>query len=100
MYLYDQIALAVLVPRRRWEAIALGAAGLLGAGMGVRTVFAREAWTAAGGSEALAPWVLAFVYAPALLLVLTRPNEGGLPAWIERGRLAWSARLRRWGRSA
>jgi hypothetical protein len=79
MYFADQLPLW-LVPRTRRESLLLSATSM-------------SAWTAAliiaeraGRQPAFtsAGFVLLGVYAPALLMVLRRPNEGALPAWIER----------------
>lgn len=41
-----------------------------------------------------APWVVLFLYLPATVMVLRRPNEGTLPARFERGIANWPAWLR------
>jgi hypothetical protein len=51
----------------------------------------------AGQMMTTAHWyVLGFVYLPAAVMALRRPNEGDLPAWAERALGAVRARVRRW----
>jgi hypothetical protein len=34
-------------------------------------------------------WLLVFLFLPALMMILSRPNEGRMPAWVERV-VAWA----------
>jgi hypothetical protein len=79
MYFADQLPLW-LVPRTRREAMALSAISL------VAWAAALVVETGAGRQPAFnsSPYVLAGVYLPALVMVIRRPNEGTVPAWIER----------------
>jgi hypothetical protein len=43
------------------------------------------------------PWLVAFLYVPALLMVLRRPNEGEAPAWVDRIARRLGVALRRAG---
>lgn len=85
LFFADQLPL-LLVARRRREALALLVAGW---GAAVAWFATLPAWTSEA-PRAAAPWVLAGVYLPCLLLVLARPNAGALPPRLE----AAVARLR------
>lgn len=74
----DQLPLLVLVPRTRNEAIILNLCACLGflvwlAGLHPGDLYVPKA----------APYVLATTYLPCLVMVLRRPNEGGVPAWLD-----------------
>jgi hypothetical protein len=78
---YDQLLL-LLVPRTARESM-LAALLSLAAFQGWlwRGELAPGQWT--GTSEAW-PWIGALLFAPAVVMVLRRPNEGELPGWVER----------------
>ena len=79
MYFCDQLPLW-LVPRTRRESMVLSATSLI-AWLAAMVLSARADRQPAFNST----WfVLAGVYLPTLLMVLRRPNEGWLPAGIER----------------
>jgi len=72
---YDQLFL-LLVPRTfRESAIA----ALLSAAA-YAYLFSQPSLT----HDRVATWILFTVYAPALFIVLSRPNEGSVPLWVER----------------
>jgi hypothetical protein len=83
----DQLPL-LLVARTRIQSMALALLSHVG---GVLWLFTRDtkAHPAWDGTN----FMLASVYFPALVLVLTRPNEGELPPWLA-GLLARLARAR------
>ena len=79
MYFADQLPLWLVAETRR-QSVLLSA-------------LSSTAWAAslvvnieAGRQPAFSsvPYVLAGVYLPALIMVLRRPNEGPVPAWVER----------------
>lgn len=77
LYFADQLPLG-LVARKRSEAVALGACGIV----------AALAWfilLPEKGSHvnAAAPYVMVGLYLPALIMVLRRPNEGRIPVWLD-----------------
>lgn len=77
LYFADQLPLG-LVARKRGEAVALAACGIV-AGL-MWFVLLPE------GAPHVAPaarYVMLGVYLPALVVVLRRPNEGKVPAWLE-----------------
>jgi hypothetical protein len=43
------------------------------------------------------PWLVAFLYLPALVMVLRRPNEGEVPAWIGRAATRAGGAFGGWG---
>ena len=47
-----------------------------------------------GAVSFAAPYVLAGCYLPALWIVLRQPNEGAIPAWLERRIVGWPSWLR------
>jgi hypothetical protein len=82
LFFADQLPLW-LVARTRRELLAWAVVSFLGiAGHGL------TAPVGPGRTEAAAPWVLLTCYLPAVVMVLRRPNEGPVPAWLER-RLQW-----------
>ncbi|HET7459423.1 MAG TPA: hypothetical protein VFJ74_17355 [Gemmatimonadaceae bacterium] len=93
LFFADQLPLWT-VPRSRRESMALSATSLVAWALALRAAaHAAPGTDAAAPAFAAAPYVLAGVYLPALVMVMRRPNEGDVPAWVERavGRL----RLRR-----
>ena len=82
---YDQLFL-LLIPRTFRESATTA---LLSA-VAYMYLFSRPSLT----HERTATWILLTVYGPALLLVLRRPNEGEVPAWLDRaaGSVAWRVR--------
>jgi hypothetical protein len=79
MYFADQLPLW-LVPRTRRESMLLSAASLVA--WTAALITATNAWRQPAFSSEV--FVLAGVYLPSLWMVLSRPNEGAMPAWIER----------------
>lgn len=85
LFFADQLPLG-LVARNRGEALALAACGLLAAvtwfvllrGTQPRIITAE-------------PYVMVGLYLPALIVVLRRPDEGSVPAWVDEA----AARIRR-----
>ncbi|MEO6526218.1 MAG: hypothetical protein ABIP93_06310 [Gemmatimonadaceae bacterium] len=84
----DQLPL-LLIARSRREAMLLSVGGWVAAGFW----FVRES-TKDGAVSFAAPYVLAGCYLPALWIVLRRPNEGPVPAWLERLVSSWPAWMR------
>lgn len=78
LFFYDQLPLW-LIARSRREALALTMASMIGLVGYVRTLHPGVYWV-----RAAEPWVMGFLYLPALLLVLRHPNVGTVPPWIER----------------
>lgn len=72
----DQLPL-MLTARTRIESMALALLSHIGGLLWIRTQI-----PGAHPSANAAPWVLAFAYYPALILVLRRPNEGSLATWL------------------
>lgn len=76
--LYETVPL-FLVPRTFWQSAVLVA--------GSYTVHALAAWIAPLYQEqrmdATGPLLVALLYLPCTLMVLRRPNEGTIPAWLE-----------------
>lgn len=88
LFFADQLPLG-LVARTRGEAVGLAACG----------VIAFAAWWAflkEGDPYVLEAqrFVMAGVYLPALVVVLRRPNEGGMPQWVDNALAGTRARLR------
>jgi hypothetical protein len=80
LYFADQLPLW-LVPQTRRESMCLSTTSLLAWTLAL-TLATRAGQQPAFSSNVA---VLLGVYAPALLMVLRRPNEGALPDWLERG---------------
>lgn len=78
LYFADQLALG-LVARKRSEAVALAWCGLIAA----VTWFVLLPVGVPHVAPA-APYVMAGLYLPALIVVLRRSNEGPVPAWVDR----------------
>ena len=88
LYFYDELPLW-LIARSRRESMVLVASSWIG-GIG---------WAATSGGPTgplhitdTPPWVVASLYIPSLLMVLARPNEGEIPAWLQPA----TSRLPRW----
>jgi hypothetical protein len=79
----DQLAVG-LVARTRREAFGLTTCGLVSAGLWWFATRENPEYV-----RAAAPYVLAGVYLPALLMVLRRPNAGAVPGWIESALARW-----------
>ena len=76
LYFYDELPLWLVADSRR-EAIALSVSSWLG----------WFAWNVASPGPRVvdsSSWSVTSLYIPALLMVLRRPNQGAVPAWIER----------------
>ena len=84
----DQMPL-VLIARSRLEAALLA----IGAWTAAAFWFVQEA-DKFGAVSFAAPYVLAGCYLPALWIVLRQPNEGTIPAWLERRIVGWPTWLR------
>lgn len=78
---YDQLFLLLIARTFRESAVT----SLLSAGA-YAYLFTQPHLT----HDRSATWILLAVYAPALFLVLRRPNEGAVPAWAERA-AQWTA---------
>ena len=89
-YAYDQLVLW-LVPRTLRESWIL--TGLSWAMFLAWTIFAIDPVTHRILLQTNAPYLIAFLYVPCLIMVLRRPNEGPIPAWLDRVERA--LRLRR-----
>jgi hypothetical protein len=89
LFFSDQLALG-LVARSFRQLLALLACQWIAAAIWWASRPAETTYVAAA-----APFVLAGVYVPALLVVLRRPNTGDLPAWIERLFSLTGMRIRR-----
>lgn len=63
----------------------------LAAALGVGESWIRKWKTRADAPEGR---VVMFLYVPATIMVLLRPNEGTVPAWLERSAARWPAWLR------
>jgi hypothetical protein len=89
MYFADQLPLCLVAKTRR-ESILLSATSL------VAWVISLQAFNREGGQPAFdSDWlVLLGVYAPALIIVLRRPNAGSVPPFVERQVGSWPAWLR------
>jgi len=79
MYFADQLPLWLVAKTRR-ETMALSGLGAA-AWVASLVINIRVDRQPAFSS---APYVLAGVYLPVLIMVLLRPNEGQVPDWIER----------------
>jgi hypothetical protein len=79
MYFADQLPLW-FIPRARRESLLLSATSV--AAWAAALITASNAGRQPAFSSEL--FVLAGVYLPCLWMVLSRPNEGAMPAWIER----------------
>jgi hypothetical protein len=80
----DQLPLVVLVPRTFRERAGVATATLVGLAVARRLHGTNENLAFAGITQAA---VLCTTYLPCLLLVLRRPNDGDLPAWLSRRRV-------------
>lgn len=78
LFFADQLPL-YLVARSRREAMALVAPALIAFLLWFVQLRTGDLYVIAA-----APYVLAGVYLPALLVVLSRPNVGDVPRWLER----------------
>lgn len=88
LYFADQLPLG-LVARKRSEAVALGWCGLVAAVTWF--VLLRGGMPHVGPA---APYVMVGLYLPALIVVLRRPNEGPVPAWLDAAVARVTARIR------
>lgn len=82
---YDQLFL-LLIPRTFRESAVTSLLSVAA----YAYLFSRPSLT----HERTATWILVTVYAPALFLVLRRPNEGEVPAWLDRAARAAERRVR------
>jgi hypothetical protein len=80
-FFYDQFPL-LLVPQSRRQMIL--AVGLSQLALLTPNVLPFDRRTPVTLSHALMPLIIVAAYLPALIMVLNRPNEGPIPAWIER----------------
>jgi hypothetical protein len=81
LFFYDELLLLVAVPTTKRELLILRAINILGMLAWLGYCLARPV----PYQLVARPFVLAACYLPALFLVLRRPNEGPLPAWMETG---------------
>jgi hypothetical protein len=88
---YEMVPL-FLVPRTFLQAVMLvGASWAQGA---LARNIAPKPWTYETMEPVMAATLIACQLLPATLLVLTRPNEGEVPAWVERAITSWPVWLR------
>ena len=76
LYFYDELPLWLVATSRR-QALVLSFCSWLGWFL----------WNATSPGPAIADssvWSVASIYVPALIILLRRPNEGLVPAWLER----------------
>jgi hypothetical protein len=78
-----EAVLVFCVPKRALEGAALAASSWLVPVVG-KPIDATYATYASLNAPAFARGTLICAYLPALLIVLLRPNEGNLPAWLEQ----------------
>lgn len=79
---YELVPIIALVPRSRLDALILASASYLAVPFLVSP--GGDQVRFAAGVAHNAPVLLATTYLPAMLLILSRPNEGDVPAWLER----------------
>ncbi len=92
--LYETVPL-FLVPRTFWQAAALVACSYAQHHV---AQWLTPAQSALGENSVLAGTLLVlFLYAPCVLMVLRRSNEGEVPAWLETRIMACAPRFRRGG---
>ncbi|MFL5575710.1 MAG: hypothetical protein ACJ79S_07080 [Gemmatimonadaceae bacterium] len=92
---YDQLLL-LLVPRTRRESMLAALLSLVAfQGWLARGGLAPAEWT---GTTQAWPWIATLLFAPAVVMILRRPNEGPTPLWAHRC-AAWldARRMRRRG---
>lgn len=90
--LYETVPL-LLIPRRWWEALLLVLASYAVLGWSMRVPLTDYSFYAAHMANSAA--VIALVLYPlATLLVLRRPNQGSVPAWLERHLVSFPVWLR------
>ncbi|HWJ21733.1 MAG TPA: hypothetical protein VNS52_05210 [Gemmatimonadaceae bacterium] len=94
--IYEALPL-FLIPATRREMLVLL---LLSALSGPAQVLAARGLDPVRGSDMIANVMIAAFYIPCLVMVLRRPNEGPVPAWVERLADAARARLGGWRRRA
>jgi hypothetical protein len=89
IFLFADQLLLIVVPATRRERLAQAVLMWIGWALAARA-------TGPGEMVMLVapPYVLAFVYLPALVMVLRRPNEGGVGEWLER--VLVRSRVPRW----
>lgn len=90
-YFYDQLPLA-LVARTGRQLLLLAAASWVAWAITWMSCTHKPACVEFGE-----PWIVPLLYLPALLLVLSRPNTGSTPEWVERVAGRVSATVRRRG---
>lgn len=76
---YEMVPLH-LVPRTFWQSAAL--VGLSFAHHELTRALTPVPWTHAGMTAVAGPLLVALLFLPATLMVLRRPNEGTVPAWL------------------
>jgi len=74
----DQLMLW-LIPRTRNESMMLSILSFPAMALGAGLVGPHA--TVAAYTRSMAPWILALLYLPCLIMVLRRPNEGRIPEW-------------------
>jgi hypothetical protein len=89
---YDQLLL-FLVPATALEVWTLSALTWVSGFVGT-WFFWRAGIPEPDGQVAFRAPIVALLYLPCLVMVLRRPNEGTVPAWLERSAARWPAWLR------
>jgi hypothetical protein len=74
----DQLMLW-LIPKTRIESMILSILSFPAMFLGA--AFVGPHASVAAYARSMAPWVIAFLYLPCLIMVLRRPNEGQIPEW-------------------
>lgn len=92
MLFYDQLPLALVAKTYR-EALWLSV-GSYAAPFVAKAIYALTSLDSRQLFERMAPVIVACYYAPVAILVLTRPNVGRVPGWLERASSVLPAWLR------
>jgi hypothetical protein len=81
MFFYDQLPLFVIASNYR-QALLLAAGSYIAPAL--KTTLLAGNLDRAAALHAIAPIILCCYYLPCLAIVLIRPNEGRVPAWLDR----------------
>ena len=90
MLLYDTVPL-LLIPRTRGEALLLSGCSIFTLWL---TIHFRPYDSFADYALTSGRLFTPLLYLPATIMVLRRPNEGEIPAWLERAITPWPMWLR------